>query len=566
MSMQPPQTPALPHGEQRSFLPDRDLYIFRPESPLPSLKPVPEEVLKAYAPSDYKKPGFPRVPLTAQFTPSYLASRLSLGSTLEPFTGLQNFEDFFPPQMYEPAIIKNYQTDFAFAEQRLSGVNPMVLRRITHITSDFFTQEDLKKACPSLRLDEELQKGNIYVADYENLSFVQGGTYKGQQKYLPKPLAFFHWKQNPGLTQGELVPLAIQIHQKPGGSIYTPRDNPMDWFVAKLCVQIADGNHHEMSSHLCRTHFVMAPFAIATARKLAINHPLGLLLRPHLRFLLAVNDQGFQLLINPYVEGTYGGHVDRILAGTLQESLGILKNAYDSWDLGQFEIRTELKERGLDDVSQLPHFPYRDDGLPVWEAIEKFVSNFLNYWYPDDEESAGNQKILKDSELQDWAKDLVEEGKVKGMPSPIETVEQLIKIVTNVIFTSGPQHAAVNYPQYDYLAFVPNVPLAAYKKIPESKGEIPDEAVLMEFLPPQEQADAQLKIVNFLSFYRHDRLGYYDESFHIAFMGNPHIKLLIQQFQQDLRLIEQEIEVRNRSRYVPYPYLKPSLIPNSISA
>jgi arachidonate 15-lipoxygenase len=129
-----PQTPSLPHGEQRSFLPDRDFYNFRPGSPLPSLQPVPQEVLRAYAPLDYNKPGFPRVPLTAQFTPTYLTSRLSLGSTLEPFVRLQNFEDFFPSQMYEPAIIKNYQTDFVFAEQRLSGANPMVLRRITHIT------------------------------------------------------------------------------------------------------------------------------------------------------------------------------------------------------------------------------------------------------------------------------------------------------------------------------------------------------------------------------------------------------------------------------------------------
>ncbi len=266
------------------------------------------------------------------------------------------------------------------------------------------------------------------------------------------------------------------------------------------------------------------------------------------------------------MEGAFGGHVDRILAGTLQESLEILQNAYESWELGRFEIRRELEERGLDDVRKLPHFPYRDDGLLVWDAIEKFVFNFLHYWYPDDANSTGNQKILKDSELQDWAGDLVEAGRVRGMPSPIETVEQLIKIVTNVIFTSGPQHAAVNYPQYEYLAFVPNVPLAAYGKIPESKGEIPDEKTLMEFLPPQDQADAQLKVVNFLSFYRYDCLGYYDESFHVAFMGNPHIKLLVQQFQQDLRLVEKEIEVRNRGRYVPYPYLKPSLIPNSTSA
>ncbi|MDB9309816.1 lipoxygenase family protein [Aphanizomenon sp. CS-733/32] len=45
-----------------------------------------------------------------------------------------------------------------------------------------------------------------------------------------------------------------------------------------------------MSSHLCRTHFVMEPFAVVTPRQLAQNHPLRILLKPHFRFMLANND------------------------------------------------------------------------------------------------------------------------------------------------------------------------------------------------------------------------------------------------------------------------------------
>jgi arachidonate 15-lipoxygenase len=42
--------------------------------------------------------------------------------------------------------------------------------------------------------------------------------------------------------------------------------------------------------------------------------------------------------------------------------------------------------------------------------------------------------------------------------------------------------------------------------------------------------------------------------------------MMVQRFQQELNEIEQRIEIRNRQRFIPYPYLKPSLVPNSFSA
>ena len=505
------------------------------------------------------------LPQKEHFSNKYLAERLAATAELpinmlaikfqsfwDPLNELQDYEDFFPV-LSKPGVIKTYETDDSFVEQRLCGVNPMVLCKIKQMPSHFpFTIEDLqKKFGPSLKLQQEFDNGNLYLADYTKLSFVQGGTYERGKKYLPKPLAFFCWRSSGFSDRGQLVPVAIQISPQTGqkSPIITPFDNPLIWFYAKLCVQIADANHHEMSSHLCRTHFVMEPFAIVTARQLAQNHPLGLLLRPHFQFMLANNDLARQRLVNR------GGYVDELLAGTLQESLQIVTDAYKEWSLEQFALPTELKNRGMDDVKSLPHYPYRDDGVLVWNVIKKFVSNYLNLYYRTPED------LNNDYELQDWATELVspEGARVKGVTTPIQTVEQLVDITTAIIFTCGPQHASVNYPQYEYMTFMPNMPLAAYHQITED-GSLPDQKSLISLLPPTKRTADQLTILYVLSAYRYDRLGYYDNPFE-----DPQAEALLKQFQQDLNEVERKIELNNKSRLVKYSYLKPRLVPNSIS-
>jgi arachidonate 15-lipoxygenase len=532
--------------EPRKFLEDRDQYQFNFDL-IPSLA-----LHNLIIPSFPIPPGYPRVPKSSTLSPDYIYDRASIPSTLEAFDGLQSFDDLFPSED-KPAVSKIYLSDHSFAEQRLSGVNPMVLKRVNQDMSSSFTKE-LQTVCPSIK--SILDNGNLYIADYTSLDFVRGGTFGNRKKFLPAPIAFFHFDD----TLQKIVPLAIQIKSEKSSTIFTPNDSYFDWLVAKTCVQIADANHHEMATHLCWTHFVMGPFAISTPRKLATNHPVHILLAPHLRFLLAINDQGLQLLVNPFESGKPGGHVDRIMAGTIEESIEIMKKAYAEWSLDQFAFPQEIKNRGLEDVKKLPHFPYRDDGLLVWNAINRFVSSYLKYYYPTPKD------IKDDYELQEWSQDLSakDKGRVKGMPCQISTVEELIEIVTSVIFTCGPQHAVINFSQFDYMAYIPNMPQAAYIDI-TGKGLIKSEIDLMKFLPPKDQAEAQIKIVSYLSSYRHDQLGHYDEVFQATFARTP-VKIFLQQFQQELNLIEQQIDIRNQQRLIPYPYLKPSLIPNCHSA
>ncbi|MBD2411011.1 lipoxygenase [Nostoc calcicola FACHB-389] len=505
------------------------------------------------------------VPAVENFSTRYIAERTVETAELpinmlavktralwDPLDELQDYEDYFPV-LPKPNVIKTYQTDDSFCEQRLCGANPMALQQIKEMPLGFeFTIEELQeKFGESINLVEKLADGNLYVTDYRPLSFVKGGTYERGKKYLPTPLAFFCWRSSGFSDRGQLVPIAIQLNPAVGrqSQLITPFDDPLTWFHAKLCVQIADANHHEMSSHLCRTHFVMEPFAIVTARQLADNHPLNLLLKPHFRFMLANNDLGRKRLVNR------GGPVDELLAGTLQESLQIVVNAYKEWSLDEFALPTEIKNRGMDDKLKLPHYPYRDDGMLLWNAIKKFVSEYLKLYYKTP------QDLTADLELQAWAQELVSEsgGRVKGVPSRIEKLEQLVDIATAVIFTCGPQHAAVNYSQYEYMTFMPNMPLAAYKQM-TAEGTIADRKSLLSFLPPSKQTADQLSILFILSAYRYDRLGYYDDKF-----ADPEAQDILVTFQQDLNEVERKIELNNKSRLIKYNYLKPRLVTNSIS-
>ncbi|WP_333466428.1 lipoxygenase family protein [Microcoleus sp. w2-18aC6] len=493
-------------------------------------------------------------------------------SFLDPLDELQDYEDFFT-LLPLPAVAKIYQTDRSFAEQRLSGANPMVLRLLDAGDHRAQTLAQISSFHPLFDLGQELQQKNIYIADYTGSdqhyrapSKIGGGSYEKGRKFLPKPRAFFAWRWTGIRDRGELVPIAIQLDPTPNSHLYTPFDPPVDWLFAKLCVQVADANHHEMSSHLGRTHLVMEPIAIVTARQLAKNHPLSLLLKPHFRFMLTNNELARSYLIAP------GGPVDDLLSGSLPETMEIAREACSNWSLDQFAFPTELKNRGMDDPNQLPHYPYRDDGLLLWNAIETFVCDYLKFFYPT------NEALVQDVELQTWAQELAsnEGGKVKGMPSKIDTVEQLIKIVTTIIFTCGPQHSAVNFPQYEYMSFSANMPLAAYRDIPKITAagtlEVITEKDILRLLPPYKRAAEQLKIMFILSAYRYDRLGYYDKSFRElyrmsfdeVFEGTP-IEFLTRQFQQNLNMAEQKIDANNQKRVIPYFALKPSLVLNSIS-
>jgi len=468
-----------------------------------------------------------------------------------PLARPEDYRDLFS-ELRAPALADRYRSDAFFAEQRLSGSNPLSIRRLDALPGDLpVTDAHLERAVGAgERLDAALGEGRLYLLEFPGLLHVGGGTVDGRRKYLPKPRALFCWRPGGHPQGGELRAVAIGVRNRAdeAGVLFTPDDPPMDWMLAKLAVQVAEGNQQELGAHFAHCHAVMAPFAIVTNRQLSVRHPVYQLLEPHFRFMLYDNQLGLEYFLQPR------GPVDRFMAGTLEESLGIVRAAYGAWSLTDAELPADLRARGMDDPESLPHYPYRDDGLPIWRAIERFVRAYLSLYY------RAPQDLARDVELQGWARELADPkaGAVRGMPSAIETLDPLVRALTTVIFTCGPKHSALNFAQWDYMGFIPCVPYASYAPVPLEKGASLE--TVMAFLPPYRVAAEQLMWSELLTSYRHDRLGHYGREF-----PDRRAQEITVQFQHDLDQIEQEIQARNHSRMNPYQYLLPSRIINSIN-
>ncbi|MEE3718259.1 lipoxygenase family protein [Tumidithrix elongata RA019] len=493
-------------------------------------------------------------------------------TTLDSKLAFKDYQDLFQT-IYLPTVAHRALEDRVFASQRVAGVNPLVIQRLTTIPEKFpITDTDYQTVMGAEdSLEQAIQENRLYIADYEVLQEVQLGTVqdgnKTVQKYLCHPIALF--AVEPGdYPNRKLVPVAIQCYQKPSSdnpiftapSLHASASERWAWQMAKLTVQIADSNYHELISHLGRTHLWMEPIAIATYNQLEAPHPLGILLTPHFEGTLYINDSATKGLVNR------GGTVDKIAAGTLESSVLLsLKGAKGyPFAFNESSLPKTLEHRGVDDANALPDYPYRDDALLLWDAIHNWVSGYLKIFYADD------VKVLNDACLQNWIAELVasdrgqmtEIGEVtEEDPTPrIRTLQYLIEAVTLIIFTGSAQHAAVNFPQSSLMTYMPNMPMAGYREAPKSVTGI-QEADYFDLLPSLAQSENQLNMTYLLGSVYYTQLGIYGD----RYFTNELVNGCLQVFNQRLAEIELEIKARNEKRPTHYDVLLPSKIPQSIN-
>ena len=450
----------------------------------------------------------------------------------------------------EPEIGKHWTSNEAFNNQRNWGCNPQALRLMDEMPYgmklDDRDASDVLKTETSLA--ELLKHKQLYLIEYPELAHIKkGNSWKGRPMTVEAPRAIFAWSTE----DKHLYCLGIQLRPKENGRVFKPTDSENDWLAAKIAFQCADATHQELGTHFAWTHTVMIPFAVCTRRQLAKEHPIHIMLESHLTYYLFDNELGRTTFVNP------GGPVDRMMGGSLAESIGAAAEVYHKWNLFDAAHPTELANRGLDDPENLPDYPFRDDGLLIWNALGEYVKAYIDLYYPDD------QSILDDPELQAWAYEIAsfEEsemgGKVKGMPSKIETKTMLTDILQIVIWTMAPLHSMLNFSQWDYI-YAPNMPYALYDKISET-DPISD-ADIMNLLPPYSQAAFQLKWNKILTSYHYDEFAKYKIPF-----ADEAAMTVLQNFQAELEKIENIIDKREAGRKIKFPYFKPSLCINSIN-
>ena len=478
-----------------------------------------------------------------------------------------------------PAVTGQWQDDRVFASQRLAGLNPMLVQRVTADgavgvawpslrarLSPKVTDATVSHFLPGLTLEQAVSQGRLFVCDYAALGRITAdpdavGVFAGKRPWAPLVL-YVRTDDFPGLQLA-----AIQLDQPATEDVAvllaaeaSAPGNFNRWLMARLFVQAADISYNQSVNHLGMTHLLEESFALSTHRQLATSHPLNVLLSKHFTALLVINQLGKMTLLKTGPEGLINQLLECGVGGKDNEPLGasgLISAAYAGWKFDDLDFAAQLARRGMDSGS-LPYFPYRDDGMLVWEVLGQYARDYVALYYK------GDADVTEDSELQAWAHELRTAGNVTSLPA-LDGVETLVKVVQRLLWTAGPQHASVNFPQVEYTTFMPNYPGAPYA-MPENFNTSPiGEAQVLACLPPVAGTAVQVQTSYTLAGYHYDRLlDYADQlSPEAAAVCQRYFNIL--QTKVEPEIARRNVERQNQAGLLAYPYFLPSNIPNSTS-
>ncbi|KAK4427403.1 Linoleate 13S-lipoxygenase 3-1, chloroplastic [Sesamum alatum] len=496
--------------------------------------------------------------------------------------------------------------DDEFARQAIAGVNPVNIEKlqvfppVSKLDPEIYgpqesalKEEHISGQLNGMSVQQALDSDRLYIIDYHDiyLPFLDRmNALDGRKSYATRTIFF--------LTDlGTLKPIAIELSLPPTSPntrskrVLTP---PVDattywmWQLAKAHVCSNDAGVHQLVNHWLRTHATMEPFILAAHRQMSAMHPIFKLLDPHMRYTLEINALARQSLIS----------VDGVIESCFTPGrycMEISAAAYKNWRFDQEGLPADLIRRGMavPDPTQ-PHglkltiedYPYATDGLMIWGAIENWVRNYVNHYYPD------SARVCNDKELQAWYAESINVGHADRRHADwwptLATPEDLISILTTIIWLASAQHAALNFGQYPYGGYVPNRPPLMRRLIPDEND--PEYAVFLSdpqkyffcALPSLLQATKFMAVVDTLSTHSPDE-EYLGERHHQSiWSGDAEVVEAFYEFSAEIRRIEKEIDKRNSdpklknrcgAGVLPYELLAPSSepgvtcrgVPNSVS-
>ncbi|KAG8490144.1 hypothetical protein CXB51_015453 [Gossypium anomalum] len=496
--------------------------------------------------------------------------------------------------------------DDEFGRFTLAGMNPISIERLKVFppvskldpsiygpTQSALREEHLISHLDGMSIQQAMEKKKLFTLDYHDvfLPFLSSiNAHPNRKAYATRTIFL--------LTQfGTLKPIAIELSLpsmnpfKPSKQVITP---PVDatsnwqWQLAKGHVCSNDSGAHELIQHWLRTHACMEPFIIAARRHLSVMHPIHKLLHPHMRYTMDINARARELLINA------DGIIESLFS-TKESSMEITSLAYKNWRFDMESLPADLIRRGIAEQDPTePHgiklliedYPYANDGLLIWSAIERLVKDYVNHYYPD------SNSIRSDSELNTWFYESINVGHAdlrhETWWPKLSTPDDLVSILATLIWISSAKHAALNFGQYHYGGYVPVRPpymrrLIPNEDDPEYSNFVSDpEGYFLSSLPSLKEMTFLLSVLDMLSTHSDDEEYLGDRKELSTWRGNPEIIEAFYRFSMEMKAIEKEIDRRNsdpklRNRcgagVAPYqllvPFSGPGVscrgVPNSIS-
>ncbi|XP_077215171.1 linoleate 13S-lipoxygenase 2-1, chloroplastic-like isoform X2 [Tasmannia lanceolata] len=510
--------------------------------------------------------------------------------------GQDNLLLFETPKMIERDIF-SWIRDEEFARQTLAGINPMAIQLVTEFPlsskldpeiygppESAITKEIIEREIKSvMTVEEAIKQKKLFILDYHDLFLPYVNKVRKLEDttlYGSRTLFFLSHEDT-------LMPIVIELTRPSSPTqpqwkrVFTPgwdATNSWLWKLAKAHVSAHCSGHHQLISHWLRTHCCTEPYVIATNRQLSVMHPIYRLLHPHLRYTMEINAlaRGYLINANGIIEFSFSPS---------KYSMEISSDAYHQlWRFDTEALPADLIKRGMavEDPTAaeglkltIEDYPYAKDGLLIWSALKQWITDYVTHYYPDP------KGVSSDSELQSWWTEIQTKGHEDKKDEPwwpvLKTTDDLIQILTTIIWVASGHHAAVNFGQYQFAGYFPNRPTIARKNIPiedESSQEYArfldrPESTLLELLPSQIQATTVMRTLAVLSNHNPEEeyLGDVPER---AWVEEPIINAAFEQFSERIKEIEGIIDGRNAdptlknrsgAGIVPYEFLKPFSVP-----
>lgn len=417
----------------------------------------------------------------------------------------------------------------------------------------------------------------MFILDHHDylMPYLRRINEQGVCIYASRTLLFLRHDQT-------LKPVAIEL-SLPGGAsgeeinrVFLPAREGTEaalWQLAKTHVAVNDSGHHQLISHWLHTHATVEPFIIAARRQLSVMHPIYKLLDPHFKDTMHINSLARSILLNA------GGVLERTMF-LGKYAMELSSAIYKSWRFRDQALPADLLKRNMaveDDGVQsgvrlcFDDYPYAADGLDVWAAIDTWVTDYCACFYHSD------AAVVSDVELQAWWREVREVGHGDKRDDtecwfPLDSVTNLGRAVTTLIWIASALHAAVNFGQFGYAGYPPNRPTRCYKFIPEEGtpefaeflGD-PDK-YFIQMIPDRFTTTLGIALVEVLSGHTTDEvyLGQRKE----GWTDDREVLQKFERFGESLRQVEKRIEERNgkrrlKNRFGPAQVLYTLLFPDT---
>ena len=334
------------------------------------------------------------------------------------------------------------------------------------------------------------------------------------------------------VTMGTTGPAPAWVELEDGSRA---RPGEAGWERAKLVFACAMQTWTVIVAHLLHVHYLTTgAVAAAAQRDLPWAHPIRRLLEPHLAGTLLVNWRANRNLLGR------NGAVQSAYTYPYEPLMELFGRGVRAFDPSLYDLPASLRARGLDDLVRAGQYPFAEDALLVWDALERYVRRYVGLYYRSDADVQGDAALSAFSRTH---------ASATVGARPIDTVEGLVGLVVRHAHVASVVHKQVGGIAWDFMT----MPWF----MPHRLHDAPDVAGM---LPYREESEANL-VAKWSTTPTSWKLARDWSDWALDADGADAMRAL----RGDLERVGAQIDARNARRAVPYPYLHPDRLESSVA-